>query len=436
MKKYLKAALLCICVLCFALGAAACTDPASGEKDPGFHYRTVSGQKVLYDYVPEEGVTKVTIAADVDKIQAGAFGGNGTIKEIVVASNVTEIGAGAFAGMTALESITLPFTGESADAVNEKKTFGYVFGTEEYDGGVAVTQTYGSSSATYYLPETLRNVTINAGEGVAAENDEGETVNEGYKLAAYAFHSMNRLRTITLAGNITAIGDYAFYGCYELRSFAVPQTVESIGKQAFVNCTRLNGIAGTGVETAAEGTPNGNVSFAENSELTSIGEYAFAGTKLTEIDLSGQSKLAALGEGAFASTIVAAASVTDGTETELNSKLESVTLPQTVTEIPTRAFYDCAYLEQVIYSDTITAIRTDAFAKCDALRLVKNVSATETLPEEGTGVIVLPSTVVKVYAGAFVNVGNSRITYTLVSDDGTHFADGWDDDTNWADEQA
>lgn len=422
MKKYLKAALLCICVLCFALGAAACTDPASGEKDPGFHYRTVSGQKVLYDYVPEEGVTKVTIAADVDKIQAGAFGGNGTIKEIVVESNVTEIGAGAFAGMTALESITLPFTGESADAVNEKKTFGYVFGTEEYDGGVAVTQTYGSSSAAYYLPETLRNVTI----------DAGETAYEGYELAAYAFHSMNRLRSITLAGNITAIGDYAFYGCYELRSFAVPQTVESIGKQAFVNCTRLNGIAGTGAEAA-----NGNVSFAENSELTSIGEYAFAGTKLTEIDLSGQSKLTALGEGAFASTIVAAASVTDGTETELNSRLESVTLPQTVTEIPTRAFYDCAYLEQVIYSDTITAIRTDAFAKCDALRLVKNVSATETLPEEGTGTIVLPSTVVKVYAGAFVNVGNSRITYTLVNNAANvNFADGWDDDTNWADEQA
>ena len=431
MKKYLKAALLCICVLCFALGAAACTDRSSGEKDPGFHYRTVSGQKVLYDYVPEEGVTKVTIAPDVDKIQAGAFGGNGTIKEIVVESNVTEIGAGAFAGMTALESITLPFTGESADAVNEKKTFGYVFGTEEYDGGVAVTQTYGSSSATYYLPETLRNVTINAGEGVATENDAGETAYEGYKLAAYAFHSMNRLRSITLAGNITAIGDYAFYGCYELRSFAVPQTVESIGKQAFVNCTRLNGIADTGAEAA-----NGNVSFAENSELTSIGDYAFAGTKLTEIDLSGQSKLTTLGEGAFASTIVAAASVTDGTETELNSRLESVTLPQTVTEIPTRAFYDCAYLEQVIYSDTITAIRTDAFAKCDALRLVKNVSATETLPEEGTGVIVLPSTVVKVYAGAFVNVGNSRITYTLVNDDSTYFADGWKDDTKWADEQA
>lgn len=432
MKKYLKAALLCICVLCFALGAAACTDRSSGEKDPGFHYRTVSGQKVLYDYVPEEGVTKVTIAEDVDKIQAGAFGGNGTIKEIVVESNVTEIGAGAFAGMTALESITLPFTGESANAVNEKKTFGYVFGTEEYDGGVAVTQTYGSSSATYYLPKTLRNVTINAGEGVATENDAGETAYEGYELAAYAFHSMNKLRSITLAGNITAIGDYAFYGCYELRSFAVPQTVESIGKQAFVNCTRLNGIAGTGVETA-----NGNVSFAENSELTSIGEYAFAGTKLTEIDLSGQSKLTALGEGAFASTIVAAASVTDGTETELNSRLESVTLPQTVTEIPTRAFYDCAYLEQVIYSDTITAIRTDAFAKCDALRLVKNVSATETLPAEGEGVIVLPSTVVKVYAGAFVNVGNSRITYTLVNNAANvNFADGWDDDTNWADEQA
>ena len=91
----------------------------------------------------------------------------------------------------------------------------------------------------------------------------------------------------------------------------------------------------------------------------------------------------------------------------------------------------------MIYSDTLTVVRTDAFAKCDALRLVKNVSATETLPEERTGVIVLPSTVTKVYAGAFVNVGNSRITYTLVNNAaGADFVDGWKDDTKWADEQA
>lgn len=417
MKKIVKAALLAFCLTALVCGAAACAQNEGDPKQPGFHYYTTqSGEKVLSDYVPEEGVTSLTIAEDVDKIQAGAFSGNGTVREIVVGPNVTEIAPGAFAGMQALESITLPFTGEKADAVNAAKTFGYIFGTEEYDGGVAVTQSYGSGSATYYLPETLKNVTI------SGSND--------YVLPNYAFYSMSNLDAVTLTGDIVSIGDYAFYDCYYLTNFSVPASVESIGAQAFVNCNRLNHTASVGADLSVKG----NVSFASGSALTTIGEYAFAGTKLTSIDLSGLTNLTKIQRGAFAGSIVS--EETDGTVTTLDSKLETVKLPATVTVIESKTFYECNNLVTVICSDALTEIRGDAFAGCDKLRIVKNASYAAADPTDAQeGVIVLPSSVTKVRAGAFVNIGNGKITYTLVNNaPNAELIDGWrNSDGKWTD---
>lgn len=425
MKKFLKAALLSVCLVCFALGAAACTQRESESKEPGFHYYTTqSGEKVLYEYVAEKDdagndVTKVVIPDDlgISKIQAGAFGGNGTIEELVISSTVKEIAAGAFEGMQKLKSITLPFVGEKAGAVDEKKTFGYVFGTEEYDAGVAVPQSYGSSSATYYLPKTLESVTVVGGED--------------YALPDYAFHSMSNLKSVTLGG-VSAIGDYAFYGCYYLTNFSVPASVESIGAQAFVDCDRLNGTAAVGADVSVKG----NFAFAAESKLASIGDHAFAGTNLKEIDLSGLEDLAEIGIGAFAGSIVPDES--DGTVTEFGGRLEKVVLPASVTKIPSRAFYNCDNLVTVIYSDDLTEICGDAFAGCDKLRVVKNASYAAADPTDAKeGVVVIPAGVTKVWAGAFVNIGADKITYTLVNDAAAGadaLTEGWrNSDGKWND---
>lgn len=428
MKKFLKAALLSVCLLCFAFGAAACADDESDAKEPGFHYYTTqSGERVLKEYVAEKNadgtdVTEVTITDDmnISKIHAGAFSGNGTIKKLVISSTVTEIAPKAFAGMKALESITLPFTGEKADAVKAAKTFGYVFGTEEYDEGIAVTQNYGSGTDTYYLPKTLKNVTIAGGEDYE------------YALPAYAFHSMSNLNSVTLAEGVSAIGDYAFYGCYYLTNFSVPASVESIGAQAFVDCDRLNGTAAVGADVSVKG----NFAFAAESKLASIGDHAFAGTNLKEIDLSGLEDLAEIGIGAFAGSIVPDES--DGTVTELGGRLEKVVLPASVTKIPSRAFYNCDNLVTVIYSDDLTEICGDAFAGCDKLRVVKNASYAAADPTDAKeGVVVIPAGVTKVWAGAFVNIGADKITYTLVNDAAAGadaLTEGWrNSDGKWND---
>lgn len=415
MKNILKIALACVFAVCLALSLVACqTDKNSTNKTPGPHYYTnKDGETVLREYVPEEGVSEITIAENVDKIQAGAFKGNGTLKKITVKSNVTEIGDGAFANMTALEELVLPFVGQSAAAVNEKKTFGYLFGTEEYDGGVAVTQSYNASStATYYIPETLKNVTVDAGEGVKTENEGEEATYEAYKLPAYAFHSMNRLESVTLAGNISEIGAYAFYDCYGLKSFALPASVEKIGSYAFVGCNRLQGVAGTAEDAGFK--------FDANGSLAEIGDYAFAGSFLTEIVLpEGVTKI---GEGAFAS-------VTTGLTVDRESKLKKITLPQSLEEISKYAFFKCVNLTEVVYSDSLKTIGIGAFEYCDKLQLVKNASSAETVPEDSkVGKIVVGASVLKVEAGAFANMGNEVVEYSIEKG-AAAYVNGWNANT-------
>ena len=212
MRNKLISSIICgfIVIICLCFTACQVNRNRIGKTGP-YYFTNENGETILRKYAPEKGVSEFTVSEDVDKIQAGAFKGNGTLKKIVINSNVTEIGDGAFANMTALEELVLPFIGQSATAVNEKKTFGYLFGTEEYDGGVEITQSYNASStATYYFPRTLRKVTVNAGEGVKTESYGGDTIYKGYKLPAYSFHAINRLESITLIGNISEIGDYAF----------------------------------------------------------------------------------------------------------------------------------------------------------------------------------------------------------------------------------
>ncbi len=420
MKNILKIALACVFAVCLALSLVACqTDKNSSNKTPGAHYYTnKDGETVLREYVPEEGVSELTVSEDVDKIQAGAFKGNGTLKKIVINSNVTEIGDGAFANMTALEELVLPFVGQSATAVNEKKTFGYLFGTEEYDGGVAVTQNYNASStATYYIPETLKKVTVNADKGVKVESEGEEATYEGYKLPAYAFHSMNRLESVTLTGNISEVGDYAFYDCYGMKGFVLPESVEKIGKYAFVGCNRVQGVAST-AETAG-------FRFAANGSLEEIGDYAFAGSFLTEIVLpEGVTKI---GEGAFAS-------VTTGLTVDRESKLEKVTLPQSLKEISKYAFFKCVNLTEVVYSDSLETVGIGAFEYCDKLQLVKNASSSETVPADGkVGKIVVGASVLKVEAGAFANMGNEVIVYSIEKG-AAAYVNGWNANTKGLEE--
>ena len=74
--------------------------------------------------------------------------------------------------MSYITSITIPFVGAVAGKTSEdtyQYPFGYIFGTSSYIGGTAVAQSYYRSSTSsitediYYIPSTLRSVTVTGG---------------------------------------------------------------------------------------------------------------------------------------------------------------------------------------------------------------------------------------------------------------------------------
>lgn len=392
MKKFLTAILVCLTACCLALSVTACGDGSSSStRKPGPNYRTVDGEKILNAYVPEDGVDTFTVAQDVKKIKKDAFKDNASIKKIVITSNVTEIGAGAFAKMKSLEEIVLPFVGGSADAVNEEKVFGYVFGTDAYDEGVAVTQNYGTASETYYIPATLTKVTVNT-----AEN---------YKLPAYAFNGIGYLTEVNLTGSVTEIGAHAFEGCYGLTKFEVPSSVTKIGDSAFVGCNRLTGKAGT--------SKDGSFVFAAGTALKEIGEKVFAGTRLTDITVpEGVEKI---GKYAFASDV-------SGLTVNAESKLEKITLPSTLEKINDYAFFKCVNLTTVVYGSGLKSIGVGAFGYCEKLNVVSDTATSETR-------FIKIADGIKVYAGAFEFVGNEA-EYTLSVGSEVTLVDGWNNGSN------
>ncbi len=336
MKKLLKAILICLAITCL-VGAAACDNGSSSSaKTPGAHYGTADGVKILKSYVAETGVDTFIVDETVGKIKNNAFADNNSIKKIIIKSMKVEIGEGAFAKMKALEEIEISFVGATADAVNEKKTFAYIFGTESYDEGVAVTQTYNGNdeTKTYYVPKTLKKVTVKP--------------SEEYDLPDYAFNGMSTLSEIVLEENVTAIGNCAFENCSKLTKFVVPASVKEIGNEAFVGCTGLRGKLGTGEDC----------SFVfKGTAVESIGDKAFYQTKLEDIVLPEGVK--SIGEYCFASQ-------TDVSEDKSNSVV-TVTLPNTLENIGAYAFLKCTNLTTVKFGTGLKNVYVGAFMDCTSL---------------------------------------------------------------------
>ena len=201
-------------------------------------------------------IKEILIADSVEYIGADAFYNCCLLEEVVVPENVEEIGESAFFGCDSLESITLPFIGTSDD-IEDETLFSYIFGV-----------------SSYWVPETLKNVTI-TNESFVIDN---------------AFSGCEYIKSITINGNAKIIGNSAFSGCYALKNVTIPDSVESIGLHAFYDCISLVKIGITidsnlttiGAEAFKSCYSLTNVTLPTG--LTSIGQAAFSGCeKLVEV---------------------------------------------------------------------------------------------------------------------------------------------------------
>ncbi len=189
----------------------------------------------------------------------------------------------------------------------------------------------------------------------------------GY-IGDYAFSGCEKLAEFN-CGNIETIGNHAFENCEKLAEFNCGN-IGTIGEGAFQGCTELSKFSCNSVGTIGDHAFANCGKLAEfNCEsIETIGEYAFGGCQLLEI--TAPEGIENVKTSAFSCcgilqdiSVLGYLDLTDDTFVGCVG-LESIKIPDNVTNIGSNTFCDCNNLQSV-YVSSNTIIAEDAFEKSD-----------------------------------------------------------------------
>jgi len=301
---------------------------------------TVSGEKATITSFSSDVSGEVVIPSKfgdyvVTAIAKNAFADCSQITKITVPDSVTSIGESAFKGCSSLEEITLPFVGISDEGgLGYNMVFGHIFGysSSKPTSGDYVYQKYGSGDSYYkyyYIPSSLKKVTITKDTG----------------LYDGAFYGCKNLTEINLPDTLKSIGEYALYNCSGIKSINICEGVTSIGYNAFANCSNL-------AEITIPKT------------MTSIGSDAFLNctsiskTKMNDLELWCKITF----DSATANPTYYSKNL------YLNdSLLTEVVIPDSITKVKRRVFFNCDDIKKITVPDSVTSIGCEAFQGCNSL---------------------------------------------------------------------
>ena len=380
-----------------AAGSGSCGNDANWTLDDNGTL-TISGTGAMDNFKKwsspwdNSKVRSVRVEDGITSVGDYAFSWCDQLTEVKLSDSVTRLGKGAFTDCSCLPSIQIP------DSVTE-------IGEEAFSSCVRLTS-------------------IRIPDGVT-------------EISRDAFSYCDSLTEVKLGSGVTRLGDSAFDSCINLPSIQIPDSVEEIGDSAFNYCKNLTEVKlgssvarlGHSVFATCEKLPSIRIP----ANVTEIGDWAFEGCDaLREIIVDQENPAFASEDGVLFNRdktrlLVYLAGKPD----------EAYVIPDTVTELASRAFYGAGNLrtvtfpgsvktagfgyyegltslETVILLDGVEAIGDEAFAGCEAL---KEVRFPETLRSvgysafQGTAVerVILPDSVEELVDHAFYDSGIQEV---------------------------
>ena len=300
------------------------------------------------------GLTQVTFAegSKLESIGYEAFYNCTGLASITIPESVVSIGYQAFYGCTGLASITIP---ESVVSIGSYAFYNtaYYNDSQNWENGVL------------YIGKHL----IEAQTGILGSY----SIKEGTLcISSDAFYNCTGLTQVTIPNGVTSIGSSAFSRCTGLTQVTIPNSVTSIGYDAFYVCTGLTAVYIDDLAAWCAISFSGNsyanpLYYAKNLYLdgelvtdlvipegvTSIGSRAFYNCTRLEVITIPES-VVSIDYEAFKGC----------------TGLTQVTIPESVVSIGSRAFYNCTGLTSITIPESVTSIGYDAFRNCTGLKLV------------------------------------------------------------------
>ena len=264
-------------------------------------------------------LTSVIIGNSVTSIGGSAFYGCNSLTSVTIPNSVTSIGDNAFrdcSRITCLASnpptlgsnvfsasaiITIPMTNFASYASSDWNNYNINF--EHY--GLSYHFTENNTVAVYSFDATITSAII------PSSIQYGSTTYSVTSIGNSAFRDCSSLTSVTIPNSVTSIGNSAFSGCNSLTSVTIPESVTSIGNNAFKNCSSLTTL---------------NFNAVNCSDFASGIGHQFYSCPITTINIGNSVQRIPAN---FARGL---------------SSLTSVTIPNSVTSIGNRAFYDCSRL--------------------------------------------------------------------------------------------
>ena len=317
-------------------------------------------------------------------------GSASSITSFTFGENVRNIPSRLCYGMSNLTSITIP---KSVTSVGD-----YAFeGCSNLTTIVWNAENYISPSSDYYSPfywirEQITSFTF------------GNSVNS---IPAYLCYRMSSLTSVTIPNSITSIGDDAFYDCSSMTSLNISNSVKSIGVEAFRNCTRLTSLtipnSVISIEDYAFSWCSSLTSFSIPNPQTQCGNNVLVGAQsLTSLSVPAsalnisESSINSVTSHLQSLTVIGGEVSESGflfithsyrtlqtldlgaaTNTTLADEafkgcynLQSLVLPQNLTNISYMAVADCKNLQSIDIPASVTEISQSAFENCRSLKTI------------------------------------------------------------------
>lgn len=271
------------------------------------------------------------------------------------------------------------------------------------------------------IPASIANIYGNAFDdcsSLTATTFHNATNNHTLTLGDYAFRNCATLPEVTFPRQLLSVGNYTYAQCPLLKTLTFPAMLESIGNYAFAECTGLTQLtfkdSGKSVKLGYGARSNSGTSYLDNIPL-------FGNTNLTYLYIGRNINYTA-GEKYGYSPFYNQSFLTDvrfsqsGTVSYCKDYLlykvnncKTLTLPESLTSIGNWTFRGMAALESIVVPNAVTEMGTYAFANDTSLKSAKLSTSCPWLKEglfsecNALQSITIPSAVTKMDGYMFTN---------------------------------